>query len=229
MHRTRATGLTEQMTVLGEQHTRVAGEVDALEERVRRHEARSELLRARRADLEETPGSRFIGSGGTRAIGLLRDLVRVEPPLRRALATALGPFADAVVFEREQEAVDAASAGGGAWLAVAQGGPVSFVLPGERSLLSKVSAEPPARGLISTVLRDIYLADEKSRTRINAEKRPHVGFVTNHKKQVVNVIICDVTSRGGVESKVAELPLDRVDATIIKEKFVALFKRLVAG
>jgi len=76
---------------------------------------------------------------------------------------------------------------------------------------------------------DIYLADEKTRTRINADKRPHVGFVTNHKKQVVNVIICDVTSRGGVESKVAELPLDRVDATLIKEKFVALFKRLVAA
>jgi hypothetical protein len=76
---------------------------------------------------------------------------------------------------------------------------------------------------------DIYLADEKTRTRINADKRPHVGFSTNHKKQTVNVTICDVTSRGGVESKVAELPLDKVDAALIKDKFVALFKRLVAA
>ena len=76
---------------------------------------------------------------------------------------------------------------------------------------------------------DIYLADEKTRTRINADKRPHVGFVTNHKKQKVNVIICDVTSRGGVESKVAELPLEGIDESFIQGKFVALFKRLVAG
>ena len=76
---------------------------------------------------------------------------------------------------------------------------------------------------------DLYLADEKTRTRINADKRPHVGLVTNHKKQTVNVIICDVTSRGGVESKVAELPLDKVDAALIRDKFVALFKRLLAA
>lgn len=76
---------------------------------------------------------------------------------------------------------------------------------------------------------DLYLADEKTRTKINADRRPHVGFVTNHKKQTVNVVICDVTSRGGVESKVAELPLDKIDAALIKDKFVALFKRLVAA
>jgi hypothetical protein len=76
---------------------------------------------------------------------------------------------------------------------------------------------------------DIYLADEKTRTKINAGKRPHVGFSTNHKKQTVNVTICDVTSRGGVESKVAEFPLDKIDAALIRDKFVALFKRLVAA
>jgi hypothetical protein len=76
---------------------------------------------------------------------------------------------------------------------------------------------------------DIYLADEKTRTKINADKRPHVGFATNHKKQTVNVVICDVTSRGGVESKVAEFPLDKIDAPLIRDKFVALFKRLIAA
>ena len=75
---------------------------------------------------------------------------------------------------------------------------------------------------------DIYLADEKTRTKINADRRPGLGFVTNHKKQTVNVMISDITSRGGAESKVAELPLDKVDQQLIKDKFVALFKRLVA-
>ena len=76
---------------------------------------------------------------------------------------------------------------------------------------------------------DIYLADEKTRTKINADRRPGLGFVTNHKKQTVNVMISDITSSGGNESKVAELPLDKVDQQLIKEKFVALFKRLVAA
>ena len=76
---------------------------------------------------------------------------------------------------------------------------------------------------------DLYLADEKTRTRINADRRPYVGFTTNHKTQTVNVIICDVTSRGGIESKVADLPFDKIDAALIKDKFVALFKRLLAA
>ena len=75
---------------------------------------------------------------------------------------------------------------------------------------------------------DIYLADEKSRTKINADRRPGLGFVTKHKAQSVQVMICDITSRGGVESKVAEVPMDKIDVNLIREKFVALFKRLVA-
>jgi chromosome segregation protein len=173
----RATGLTEEMDRLEEQRAQIGAEVEEIEERLRRHEARSELLRARRSDLEETPGSRFM-SGGPRAIGLLKELVRVEPPLRRALATALGPYADAVVFERDDDALAAAPSGAGAWLAIAQGGPVSFVLPGEQSLLSKVSAEPPARGLISTVLRDVYLAKDLTDAVSKRAKHPKASFVT---------------------------------------------------
>jgi len=74
---------------------------------------------------------------------------------------------------------------------------------------------------------DIYLSDEKSRTKINADRRPGLGFVTKHKVQSVAVMICDITSRGGVESKVAEVPIEKVDVNLIREKFVSLFKRLV--
>jgi hypothetical protein len=75
---------------------------------------------------------------------------------------------------------------------------------------------------------DIYLADEKTRTKINADRRPHVGFTTHHKTQMVQVTLCDITSRGGVESKIGEFPVDKIDAQMVKDKFVALFKRLLS-
>jgi hypothetical protein len=75
---------------------------------------------------------------------------------------------------------------------------------------------------------DIYLADEKTKTKINADRRPGLGFVTSHKKQLVQVMLSDVTSRGGVESKVADVPLEKIDATFVRDKFIALFRRLVA-
>jgi hypothetical protein len=75
---------------------------------------------------------------------------------------------------------------------------------------------------------DIYLADEKTRTKINADRRPGLGFVTSHKKQLVQVMLSDITSRGGVESKIAEVPLEKIDATFIRDKFIALFRRLVS-
>jgi hypothetical protein len=75
---------------------------------------------------------------------------------------------------------------------------------------------------------DIYLADEKTRTKINADRRPGLGFITSHKKQLVQVMLSDITSRGGVESKIAEVPLEKIDTPFIRDKFVALFRRLVA-
>lgn len=75
---------------------------------------------------------------------------------------------------------------------------------------------------------DIYLADEKSRTKINADRRPGLTFITKHKAQMVQVMISDITSRGGNDSKIGEFPLDKVDTSFIRDKFIALFKRLVS-
>ena len=75
---------------------------------------------------------------------------------------------------------------------------------------------------------DIYLADEKSRTKINADRRPGLTFITKHKAQLVQVMISDITSRGGNDSKIGEFPLDKIDASFVRDKFIALFKRLVA-
>ena len=75
---------------------------------------------------------------------------------------------------------------------------------------------------------DIYLADEKSRTKINADRRPGLTFITKHKAQMVQVMISDITSRVGNDSKIGEFPLDKVDTSFIRDKFIALFKRLVS-
>ena len=80
----------------------------------------------------------------------------------------------------------------------------------------------------SSIRIDIYLANERTRTVINADRRPYLKFETHHRSQMVQVTICDITSRGGVESKIGDFQIDKVDAPFIKDKFVALFKRLVA-
>lgn len=80
----------------------------------------------------------------------------------------------------------------------------------------------------SVIRIDIYLANERTKTVINAERRPYLKFESHHRSQMVQVTICDVTSRGGVESKIGDFPVDKIDATFVKDKFVALFKRLLA-
>jgi hypothetical protein len=80
----------------------------------------------------------------------------------------------------------------------------------------------------SAIRIDLYLANERTRTVINADRRPYLGFVTHHRSQMVQVVICDITSRGGVESKIGDFPIETVDAGFIRDKFVALFKRVLA-
>ena len=112
-----------------------------------------------------------------RAIGLLRDLVRVEPGLERALVAALGPLADAVVYDdgdraarRRPRRATARSSRSRRADRSRSGSAASA------SLLSAVDAQPAARGIVSTVLRDVYLAatvDEAADKQARApEARP---------------------------------------------------------
>lgn len=80
----------------------------------------------------------------------------------------------------------------------------------------------------SMIRIDIYLANERTKTVINAERRPYLKFESHHRSQMVQVTICDITSRGGVESKIGDFTIDQIDAGFVKDKFVALFKRLLA-
>ena len=80
----------------------------------------------------------------------------------------------------------------------------------------------------ASIRMDLYLATERTRTGIGMDRRPFLGFTTHHRSQTVQVTICDITSKGGVVSKIGEFPLEKVDAVLVREKFIALFKRLLS-
>jgi chromosome segregation protein len=170
--------LAERRTQLEAERRRAIEKVEELDDIERRQRSRLELLEARRRDIEETAGSRFLKSHRGRAAGVLKDLVRAEAGLDRALLAALGPLADAVVYEDRGQALAAAPEGDGAILAIAAGGPVTQGLSGERPLLSAVDADPAARGIVSTVLRDVYLATSIEEAAQKQDAHPGASFVT---------------------------------------------------
>ncbi|HEV8622280.1 MAG TPA: AAA family ATPase [Actinomycetota bacterium] len=170
--------VSERKAAAERERIELAERVRGLEEAERRFLARRELLEARKADVEETPGSRFLASHARRAVGLLGRLVEAEEGWERALVAGLGSLADAVVYTEMDVAIEEASYGEGATLAVAGGGPATFALPQERTLLSIVSADPAARGLVLTVLKDIYIADSLEEAVRKQRRHPTCAFVT---------------------------------------------------
>ena len=174
----RSSPLGDRRGQLEEERRALVRTIEELEEALRRMEQRRELLEARRADIEETAGSRFIRSHPRRSSGLLRDLVRVEPGYERSLAAALGGLADAIVYDDGERALADASEGDGAILAIAAGGPVPLDLLGERGILTVVNAEPVARGIVSAALKDVYLAGTVEEAAEKQRRHPRASFVT---------------------------------------------------
>ncbi|HZD16571.1 MAG TPA: AAA family ATPase [Actinomycetota bacterium] len=170
--------LSERGAELERERHRLAGKVAELEEALRGHEHRRDVLAARLEDLEETPGSRFLETHREVAIGLLGGLVRAHRGWERALRAGLGGLADAVVYRDELRAIADAPDGDGATLTVASGGPAGVALRGERTLLSIVEADPAVRGLITTLLADVYLADSVEDAADKHARHPDVCFVT---------------------------------------------------
>ncbi|HEU4528465.1 MAG TPA: chromosome segregation protein SMC [Actinomycetota bacterium] len=194
--------LSERRSALERERHGLADRVAELEEAVRGHEHRRDVLRARLQDIEETPGSRFLAGHRGRAIGLLGGLVSAKEGWEAALDAGLGSIADAVVYLDGTEAVADARDGDGAILAIAGGGPASFVIPGERTLLSIVAADPSVRGLVCTVLRDIYLADTVEEAADKHARHPKAAFVTPE-GVLVGPAVIRTTRRG--DSRAAEI------------------------
>ena len=170
--------MSEKRSALEAERRGLADKIEELEDVRRRHESRRDLLEARRLDIEETAGSRFLEGRRGRAVGLLKDLLEVEPGLEQALVAAIGPLADAVVYDDRERALADAPEGDGAILAISAGGPVPLGVTGERKLLAAVEAHPAARGIASTVLRDVYLAGSVAEAAEKQREHPRSSFVT---------------------------------------------------
>ncbi|MEX1263705.1 MAG: chromosome segregation protein SMC [Actinomycetota bacterium] len=170
--------MNEKRSALELERRASADKLEELDDVRRRHESRRDLLEARRQDIEETAGSRFLEGHKGRAVGLLKNLLDVEPGLERALVAAIGPLADAVVYDDPERALTDAPEGDGAILAISSGGPVPLGLSGERKLLAAVNAQPAARGIASTVLRHVYLAETVAEAAEKQRQHPSSSFVT---------------------------------------------------
>ncbi|MGH2723984.1 MAG: AAA family ATPase, partial [Actinomycetota bacterium] len=177
--------LDAEETPLADRQARVAREIERLfaetadlEQTERGLEARFQALEARQEALSDTPGKRFVRRRSERTLVLLGQMVHAEPGLEKAVAAALGPLADAVIYERHDRAVADAPEAAGATLAVAEETPPGFVLPGERSLLSAVRADPPAAPAMAAALRHVYLAADADQALAKHRRHPGASFVT---------------------------------------------------
>jgi chromosome segregation protein len=170
--------LSERSSLLERERHVLATTVAELEEALRLQEHRRDVLQARLKDIEETPGQRFLDGHRDRALGLLADLVGSLEGWDRALRAGLGPLADAVVYADGALALSDAPRGDGATLTIASGGPVPVSLRGERPLLSIVRADPAVRGLVATLLADIYLAEDLPEAAAKHDRNPSASFVT---------------------------------------------------
>jgi chromosome segregation protein len=172
------TPLADRQARLQRERERVAAEVAEAEDRGRDIDARRQAVEARRRAMAETPGRRFLRDRSGRAHGLLAFLIEVEMGWDKAVAAALGPLADAVVYEDLERAVADAPEAGGATLAVASGTSGGFVIPGERTLLSVVRADPRAHAAVTSLLRHVYLAADGAEAVAKHRRHPGASFVT---------------------------------------------------
>ena len=112
----------------------------------RRHEARRDLLEARRQDIEETAGSRFLKGHKGRAIGLLKDLVRVESgwSVRWSQRSGRSPMPSCTTTASVRSPTLPRATARSLRSRRAGSGPMG--LAGERKLLAAVVAEPGCPG-----------------------------------------------------------------------------------
>ncbi len=175
----RATPGADRLAGLQRETDRLQAEAEALEARQRHMEARRQAIEARRGALADTPGRRFLRKRRGGAIGLLSELIQVDAGHEKAVAAALGPLADAVVYADHANAVADATDAVGATLAVAdeEHGP-GFVVPGERTVLSVVRPDPRAAAAVAAALSHVYLAKDRDDALSKHRRHRGASFVT---------------------------------------------------
>jgi chromosome segregation protein len=180
-----ATPRTEEMATLEAERAELHRLVAELEARSQGLRARREVVQARLAELVESVGASFMRrqrARGSAPLGLLKDLIDAPPDLVPALHAALGPFADAVVYGRADQAVADALAvpTGGVVLAVAgeaaPSGPEHVA--GERRLLGAVRPDPLVETLAARVLAGVYVVGSLAEGVAKHRVHPESVFVT---------------------------------------------------
>jgi chromosome segregation protein len=174
------TPLAGEQTALERERSELTRAVVDLEAREKGLLARQEVVDARRAELAESPGVRFAGRDGGRAIGVLSELIDPPVDLKPALVAALGQFADAVVYLNEADMLAAASAGSGRGLILVtdRDREPQAPIPGERPLLDAVRPDRRVGALAAWLLGDAYLVNNVEEAAAKHRVHPHARFVT---------------------------------------------------
>ncbi|MFM8999951.1 MAG: chromosome segregation SMC family protein [Actinomycetota bacterium] len=181
------------------------GRIAVFADRLRAAEQVRDLATARLSDLEDTAGTRFVAAHAGRALGLLADLVRARDGWDAALDAALGPYADAVLYDDPTAALRDAPGAPGVTIAIAGAAAATSVRDGERPLLSVVDADGPARGVVGALLGDVYLADSVEDAAVRAARHDGASFVTREGVLLGPVTIRTVADRA---ARVAALRAD---------------------
>ncbi len=174
----RANPLQEQRGMLEAERSRLSAQLAELEESLHRHRSARDVLDARQRDMKETPGTRFVQEHPGSGAGILRDLVRAERGWEKALIAALGPYADAVVYEDRDRAIADAPGGRGAVIAAPSGPAAKPSIEQERSITSVVRADPRGGAIVAALLREVYLADDVRDAERRHAHHPGASFVT---------------------------------------------------
>ena len=141
----------------------------------------------------------------------------------------------------KKQAIEEAVKAEDEWVAAFDQKRKSVIRPTMEALGEKLRAKEHDYNLVETQFRrdnraipdeagirmDLYLSTDRTRTGIGMDRRPYIQFKTHHRSKLVHLIVSDMTDRGGEVSKEGEYPLEKVDATLIKEKFILLFQRLM--
>jgi len=171
------TPIAERQAALVAERDRLAAELAHLDDGERRLEARRNALEAKRQALAETPGSRFLRKA-KHAIGQLRDLIEIDEGMEAAVAAALGPMLDAVVYLDHGEAVAEAADAAGATLAIVHEGTGGVELDGEKPLERVVEADERVAPLVRSALGGVFLARDGREALAKHRRHPEASFVT---------------------------------------------------
>jgi chromosome segregation protein len=221
-----AAPLAERAGELERLRQELAARVSGLEAEEQGLVARQEVVDARHQELSESPGAAFLRRRGGRAVGLLRDLIEAPPDLWPAIRGALGAHVDALVYaDRDDAIADAEHAGPGAvTLAVEHDAPLMpAAIHTERRLIEAVRFDPRARGLVVSLLGEVYLVGNLAEASAKHRVHPYACFVTRD-GQVVGPSV--VRTAPGADARLEEV---RRQSAAIERELAAVRRGLREG